>query len=109
MLSVSKIYVKKLVCRIKVPRVTNETIQCLAHKLGGIIIHCVQHRSRSAFDSFQNYSRVYGFLSSHREFVLNALLRSYSLSLASANACKYIQAAYITSPGIVNGSLGAFE
>lgn len=36
------------------------------------------------------------FPSSHREFVLSALLGSCSLSPASANACKYIQAAYIT-------------
>lgn len=36
-----------------------------------------------------------GFFSSHREFVLNALLRSCCLSPASANACKYVQTAYI--------------
>lgn len=37
-----------------------------------------------------------GFHSSHREFVVSALLRSCSLSPASANTCKCIQAAYIT-------------
>ena len=36
------------------------------------------------------------FPSSQKEFVLNALLGSCSLSLASANTCKQIHAAYVT-------------
>lgn len=80
-------------------------MQCLVHSLYDII-HQVHHRLRVHLINFKiTHVLMNSVPNSHRQSVLNALLKSNSLSLALVTHINVY--GLPTLPGIVSGSLGA--